>query len=271
MVFSRHIARKRFGQHWLNDESVLDMIISAAELQPDDRVLEIGPGRGALTERLLNSEASLIHAIELDRDLVTGLKKRFAAKSRFALTEGDVLSVPLKLSDGIWSTKVVANIPYNITGPLLERLIGGLSKPAENIYKRLVILLQKEVADRILAKPGESNFSAISVRFQLLAKSSGVCLVPPKCFQPAPKVYSKVILIEPFCLKERIQPEIAQKVEILLNAAFRSRRKMLRNTLGSLPFFDQIEIAAAQAGISLRQRPQEISSLLWIQLAQALS
>ena len=121
MSFSGHTARKRFGQHWLRDERVLDQILEASDLQAADRVLEVGPGRGALTERLLRSQAAAVHAVELDRDLVAGLRDRFGSDSRFSLCEGDVLDVPLTLPDNADATKVVANIPYNITGPLLDR------------------------------------------------------------------------------------------------------------------------------------------------------
>ena len=200
-----------------------------------------------------------------------GLKKRFSDQSRFSLTEGDVLSVPLMPINGGSFTKVVANIPYNITGPLLERLVGRLGKPCETLYRSLVILLQKEVADRILASPGSSSFSALSVRFQLLAKSRSVCLVPPNCFKPAPKVYSTVILIEPFGIEEQIDFQVAKRVEILLKAAFLSRRKMLRNTLGALSVFPEIALAAREADISLDKRPQDLSPLSWIQLAQGFS
>jgi 16S rRNA (adenine1518-N6/adenine1519-N6)-dimethyltransferase len=116
MTFAAHRARKRFGQHWLRDETVLDRILAAAELSAADTVLEVGPGRGALTERLLASPAAAVHAVELDRDLVSGLRLRFGGDPRFTLTEGDVLAVDLPAA-----TAVVANIPYNITGPLLER------------------------------------------------------------------------------------------------------------------------------------------------------
>ena len=111
MSFSGHTARKRFGQHWLRDTAVLDRILDAADLQPLDRVLEVGPGRGALTERLLRSPAAAVHAIELDRDLVMGLRERFAEQPRFSLSQGDVLEVPLALPDQQPATKVVANIP----------------------------------------------------------------------------------------------------------------------------------------------------------------
>ena len=179
MGFSGHQARKRFGQHWLRDASVLAAIVEAADLRAEDRVLEVGPGRGALTERLLASAAEAVQAIELDRDLVDGLTARFSADPRFHLRQGDVLETSLALPDGRLATKVVANIPYNITGPLLERLIGRLDGPVDPPYQRLVLLVQKEVAERIRARPGHSSFSALSVRMQLLADCRSICPVPP--------------------------------------------------------------------------------------------
>ena len=136
--------------------------------------------------------------MELDRDLVAGLQQTFGSHPKFSLQEGDVLSVPLELSDGVPADKVVANIPYNITGPLLDRLIGRLDRPVDPSYQRLVLLVQHEVAQRIRARPGHSNFSALSVRMQLLGRCSHVCPVPPRCFQPPPKVQSEVICIDPF-------------------------------------------------------------------------
>ena len=267
----RHFPRKRFGQHWLKDQAVLDQIVKAARLTIDDCVLEVGPGRGALTEKLIGSPAKFIQAIELDRDLVVGLKKRFSNQDRFSLREGDVLSVPLQAENGLIVNKVVANIPYNITGPLLKKLIGELSKASDNRFETLVLLMQKEVAERILAMPGDTNFSALSVRIQLLARCHDVCEVPPKCFQPPPKVDSKVVLIKPFMSVDRGFYEIGELLEKLLKIAFSSRRKKLRNTIGSFvtskthvkEFFDS-------RGISLDQRPQEISPSDWFALAKAL-
>tara|TARA_Y100001968_G_C19340312_1_gene709143 strand:+ start:394 stop:1242 length:849 start_codon:yes stop_codon:yes gene_type:complete len=271
MRFSRHQTRKRFGQHWLKDESILTKIVAAADLKSNDRVLEIGPGKGALTEKLLALNFESLHTIELDRDLVTGLKDRFGQNPRFSLREGDALFVPLTPPRVLPANKVVANIPYNITGPLLERLVGRLDKPTENIYERLVILLQKEVANRILASPGQSNYSALSVRMQLMANCRNVCVVPPKCFQPPPKVYSQVIIIEPLSLDKRIDLGIARQVEILLKTAYLARRKMLHNTLRNLPYFSQIDILANNFGIDLEQRPQDLSPEDWLNLAKGLS
>ncbi len=271
MTFSGHTARKRFGQHWLINERVLDRIVEAAELEDGDRVLEVGPGRGALTERLLASDAAAIHAVELDRDLVAGLQETFGDYPKFSLQEGDVLSVPLELSGGVPANKVVANIPYNITGPLLERLIGRLDRPVEPSYQRLVLLVQHEVAQRIRARPGHRNFSALSVRMQLLGRCSHVCPVPPRCFQPPPKVQSEVICIDPFPSERRPIPALARGVERLLKMAFLSRRKMLRNTLAPLCAPDQLQVVAEEAGISLQQRPQEVAPEAWVALAKGLN
>ncbi len=271
MTFSGHVARKRFGQHWLKDESILHKIILAADLQPHDRVLEVGPGKGALTERLLASQVTGVQAIELDRDLVVELHKRFGQQSRFELKEGDILSVPLNFADKKPATKVVANIPYNITGPLLSRLIGRLDRPAENFYQLLVLLLQKEVADRICASPGQASFSALSVRLQLLARCNRVCSVPPSCFQPPPKVHSAVVTLEPIRPEQHMDLSLARRVEALLRTAFLGRRKMLRNTVGRIRPLQEMNALAEAAGINLQQRPQEISPSAWVSLARGLN
>lgn len=271
MSFGGHTARKRFGQHWLRDERVLDSILDAAELQDDDRVLEVGPGRGALTERLLRSSAAAVHAVELDRDLVAGLQERFGADPRFSLSEGDVLEDPLTFPDGGRASKVVANIPYNITGPLLERLIGRLDRPVDPPYGSLVLLVQQEVAQRIRARPGHTSFSALSVRMQLLARCESVCPVPPRCFQPPPKVQSEVIRLDPLPADQRPAPELCRRVETLLKQAFLARRKMLRNTIGGLLPPDQLQELAAGAGIDLQQRPQEVAPQCWVALARGLN
>lgn len=271
MGFQGHQARKRFGQHWLKDQTVLDRIVAAADLQSSDRILEVGPGRGALTERLLTSPAAAIHAVELDRDLVDGLRDRFGGDPRFSLCQGDVLELPLQLEDGVAASKVVANIPYNITGPLLDRLVGRLDRPVDPPYQRLVLLVQKEVAERIRAHPGHRSFSALSVRMQLMARCTTVCPVPPRCFQPPPKVQSEVIQIDPLPSAQRLPPALAGRVESLLKQAFLARRKMLRNTLTSLAPEQQLQELAAAAGFHLQQRPQELAPQTWVALARGLN
>ncbi len=266
MSFSSHRARKRFGQHWLDDPRVLERIVAAAEIQPGERVLEIGPGRGSLTELLLRTAAAAVRAVELDRDLIAGLDGRFGGDPRFTLLAGDALVVELPAAD-----TVVANIPYNITGPLLERLVGRLDRPVMPPYRRLVLLLQQEVAERIRSTPGSSAYSALSVRLQLLARCRSVCAVPPRCFKPPPKVHSEVICIDPLPPAERLDPQQARQVEQLLKRCFAARRKMLRNTLGGLLPPPQLEALAAEAGIGLQQRPQEIAPAAWVALATGLN
>ena len=266
MTFAAHRARKRFGQHWLKDDSVLQRIVAAAELTAADTVLEVGPGRGALTERLLASPAAAVRAVELDRDLVEGLQQRFGDNPRFALSEGDVLALPLPPA-----TAVVANIPYNITGPLLERLVGRLDRPVDQPYRRLVLLVQQEVGERIRARPGSSAYSALSVRMQLLAHCTSVCAVPPRCFQPPPKVMSEVVCLDPLAPQERLEPALARSVESLLRRCFAARRKMLRNTLAGLQPPEQLQGLCDGAGIRLEQRPQEVAPAAWVALAAGLN
>jgi 16S rRNA (adenine1518-N6/adenine1519-N6)-dimethyltransferase len=266
MTFAAHRARKRFGQHWLRDEGVLNRILAAAELSDTDTVLEVGPGRGALTERLLASPAAAVRAVELDRDLVAGLQQRFGGEPRFSLVEGDVLAVELPAA-----TAVVANIPYNITGPLLERLVGRLDRPVDAPYRRLVLLVQQEVGERIRARAGSSAFSALSVRMQLLAHCRTVCPVPPRCFQPPPKVMSEVVALDPLPPAQRLDPALARTVDLLLRRCFAARRKMLRNTLAGLLPPEALEGLAAEAAITLQQRPQDLAPERWVALAAGLN
>ena len=137
--------RKRLGQHWLRDRRVLQRIVAAAQIHPEDRLLEIGPGRGALTEHLLATPAAAVLAVEVDHQLVAGLQQRFGADERFSLLHGDALALLRQPLAGK-PNKVVANIPYNITGPLLQRLMGSLVRPRQPCFQRLVLLLQKQVA-----------------------------------------------------------------------------------------------------------------------------
>ncbi|MFM7465899.1 MAG: 16S rRNA (adenine(1518)-N(6)/adenine(1519)-N(6))-dimethyltransferase RsmA [Cyanobium sp.] len=270
-AFGAHQVRHRFGQHWLVDQEVQGQIVRAAELTATDHVLEVGPGRGVLTQALLASPVAQVTAVELDRDLVAGLKQRFGADPRFTLVSGDILSVPLPPVAPPGPNKVVANIPYNITGPLLERLLGRLDRPLTPPFQRLVLLVQREVGERLRASAGSSAFSALSVRMQLLGTIQGVCPVPPRCFQPPPRVHSEVIQIDPLPPEQRLPLEQAGAVEPLVRRAFMARRKMLRNSLAGLLPEDTLAAHAADAGVSLQSRPQELSPAQWVALATSLN
>jgi len=262
--------RKRLGQHWLRDQRVLKRIVAAAQIHPEDRLLEIGPGRGALTGHLLATPAAAITAVELDHHLIAGLQQRFGSDERFSLLQGDALELlrqPLVCNPN----KVVANIPYNITGPLLQRLVGTVLQPRQPPFQHLVLLLQKEVADRITAPPGGPACGALSIRMQLLAEARTVCTVSPTCFSPPPEVTSAVVALTPYPPDQRrYSPDQAPWLERLLRAAYGGRRKMLRNTLGSIWPMPSLEQAARQAAVDLSQRPQDLNPDQWVAFSQAL-
>src|SRR4028119_1761302 len=194
-------ARKQFAQHWLRSEKALNKIVAAAQLQEGDRVLEIGPGTGILTRQLL-PEAQSVIAVEIDRDLCELLAKKLGSTDNFLLLQGDFLS--LDLDTQLASSpafqkpnKVVANIPYNITGPILEKLLGTIAQPAPEPFDLIVLLVQKEVAERLCAKPGSRDFGGLSVRVQYLAACEFICDVPARAFSPPPKVDSAVVRLQP--------------------------------------------------------------------------
>jgi 16S rRNA (adenine1518-N6/adenine1519-N6)-dimethyltransferase len=269
-------ARKRFGQHWLTDDVILNQIVRAAELHPGDRVLEIGPGKGVLTQRLL-AGAAHVAAVEIDRDLCRALRKRFANAMNLSLLEADILGVDLTQ---LWANalpgipleplnKVVANIPYNLTGPILEKLLGTLVTPSPIPFESIVLLVQREVAERLTAIAGSKAFGALSVRIQYLASCELICAVPPQAFKPPPKVESSVIRLIP-----RPYPLVAQDphwLNTLVKQGFATRRKMLRNTLGSLVDRDQLLAVLAALDLEPAVRAEGVSVEQWIHLSHRLT
>lgn len=266
--------RKRFAQHWLRDEKVLFKIVEAANLSPRDRLLEIGPGTGILTKKLLPHAAS-VTAVEIDRDLWEKLRQKFRDYSNFLLLAGDILSLDLEalLADQDpkfqQPNKVVANIPYNITGPILEKLLGRIGQPAKNPYESIVLLVQKEVADRLYATPGHKAFGALSVRVQYLADCELICPVPAKAFYPPPKVESAVVRLKP----RLIQPsaEDPRQLETLVRVGFANKRKMLKNNLKGLIESDRLTQILEQLKINPQARAEELSIEQWVSLSNQLS
>jgi 16S rRNA (adenine1518-N6/adenine1519-N6)-dimethyltransferase len=260
--------RKRFAQHWLQSQTVLRQVLMAAELQSSDRILEIGPGQGVLTRELLSQVQSVV-AVELDRDLCQGLRHRFQRDTNFVLVEQDFLkmNVAVDLSSPL-PNKVVANIPYNITSPILAQLLGTIDAPAQPVYETMVLMVQKEVAERLVAAPGSKAFNGLSVRSQYLAHCELICPVPAQAFKPPPQVDSAVIRLTP-----RPYPQPAQNpqwLSTLLKVSFASRRKMLRNNLKSLVDPDQLLERLHQLGISGQARAEELSVEQWVALSDAL-
>jgi len=265
-------ARKKFAQHWLKNEKILQKIITAAELQPSDRILEIGPGTGILTSQLIAQVAAVL-AVELDRDLCEFLIRRFRSKDNFLLLQGDFLELDTTVQTmGIpqfqQPNKVVANIPYNITGPILEKLLGTIAQPNPNPYQSIVLLVQKEVAERLYARPSSRAFGALSVRVQYLATCELVTPVPSHAFHPAPKVDSAVVRLYPHVLETPAQKP--QFLETLLKLGFAAKRKMLRNNLQSLEERDQLSQILEQLDLNPQCRAEDLSVTKWIQLSNLL-
>jgi 16S rRNA (adenine1518-N6/adenine1519-N6)-dimethyltransferase len=270
MTFSAK-TRKRFGQHWLKSESVLANIIAAAELQASDRVLEIGPGTGILTQRMLPQVAELL-AIEIDRDLSRRLRPQFADAANFQLIEGDILQLGwpqvAAAMPGAFPNKVVANIPYYITGPILEKLLGTIAAPNPQPFDSIVLLVQQEIADRLCAAPGSKATGSLTVKVQYLADCEIICPVPPKAFQPPPKVMSAVIRLRP-----RPFPQVATDpalLERLLKLGFGSKRKMLRNNLSALIERSQLLELLATLEIAENVRAEDLSVSDWVALSNKM-
>jgi 16S rRNA (adenine1518-N6/adenine1519-N6)-dimethyltransferase len=265
--------RKVFAQHWLKSEKALDAIITAAECDHNDRVLEIGPGTGILTRRLLPLVRSLI-AVEIDVDLCKHLVKQLGKRENFILLQGDFLTLDLPsylvaFPQFQQANKVVANIPYNITGPIIEKLLGTIANPNPEPYESIVLLVQKEVAERLYAKPGSRNFGALSVRVQYLADCEFICTVPAGAFYPPPKVDSAVVRL---CPRPVATPAInPRKLENLLKLGFGAKRKMLKNNLQSVVERDRLTELLEQLEINPQVRAEDLSVQQWVTLANLLT
>lgn len=265
-------ARKQFAQHWLHSKQALSQIVTAANLQPSDRILEIGPGTGILTQKLLPQVQSLL-AVEIDINLCQLLGKKFGKIDNFLLLQGDFLS--LDLDELLVSfpkfqkpNKVVANIPYNITGPILEKLLGSITQPTVPAFDLIVLLVQKEVAQRLCAQPGSRIFGALSVRVQYLAECEFICDVPAKAFSPPPKVDSAVVRLCP----QLVQPPANEPkyLETLVKLGFASKRKMLRNNLKSVVERDHFTQLLEQLEINSLARAEDLSVAQWVTLSNKL-
>lgn len=267
--------RKRFGQHWLQSEAVLDRIVAAGELVSTDRVLEIGPGQGVLTQRLLTSPAQVL-AVEIDRDLCFHLRDRFIpamATGQFRLIEADFLQlnfaqalVDFELAP---PNKVIANIPYYITAPILEKLLGTLRHPNPQPFETIVLLVQKEISDRLCATPGTRANGALTIRAQCLAECEEICRVPASAFKPSPKVESAVVRLRPRPFPTPVKE--AARLDQIVKLGFAQKRKMLRNNLQTVMDRDRLTGIFEQLGISPQVRAEDLGVAQWIALSNALS
>ena len=264
--------RKQFGQHWLKNTQVLDKIVISAELNKLDRVLEIGPGLGVLTERIFPLVDKLL-AVEIDRDLCKKLVLKYGKIDNFLLLEGDFLELNIEeilLNFPSFNNynKVVANIPYNITGPIIEKLLGTISKPAEKPLESIVLLIQKEVGERLVAFPNNKVYGALTVRVQYLADCQIICDVPAKDFYPKPKVDSVVVKITPRKLDNSANDP--KFLEQIIKLGFASRRKMLKNNLKSIIEPEKLTEILATFNINDQARAENLSLNQWINLSNHL-
>lgn len=254
------------SQNFLADVDVLEAILALGEPGPESRILEIGPGLGILTGGLLAGGAA-VTAVELDRGLVGYLRDHFAdalASGQLFLIEGDALDQELTALVSP-PYEVVANLPYHITSPILHRLLGAPPRPS-----RLVLMLQAEVAERIAAPPGQMSYLSVFVQYHATVRIA--LRVSREAFEPAPKVASAVVVIEPCERAESTSAEGEEALWRLVQAGFRERRKMLRNVLGrQLPIGqERVDVALAAAAIAGDRRPQTLAVEEWLRLANLL-
>ncbi len=256
-------ARHALSQNFLADPDVLDGILAEADPPPGRRVLEIGPGLGLLTGGLLEAGA-VVTAVELDRGLAAFLRERFEGVDALRLIEGDALDQDLiRLVEPPYD--VVANLPYHITSPILHALLGSPPRP-----ERLVLMVQREVAERIAAPPGRMSYLSVFVQYH--ARVRIALRVPAVAFEPEPAVESAVIVVEPYAADDRLDPESEDGLWRLVQAAFRERRKMIHNVLArQLPLdAGRVTAALAAAHIEPDRRPQTLAVGEWLALREAL-
>jgi 16S rRNA (adenine1518-N6/adenine1519-N6)-dimethyltransferase len=258
--YNSHRARKRFGQNFLIDEGIIDRIIGAVNPVSDDNLVEIGPGQGALTGRLLAANPSLT-AIELDRDLVKILAAHYAEQPGFRLMQADALKVDFSELATRGPLRVVGNLPYNISTPLIFHLLHHQAAILDMHF-----MLQREVVERMAAAPGSKAYGRLSIMVQYLCRVDLLFLVPPESFFPAPKVESAIVRLTP---RTDRMPSADNLVlfEELVRLCFQQRRKTLRNNLKPLSGAYQFD----NLDLDLGRRPETLSVNEFIELSNQLN
>lgn len=252
-----HRARKRFGQNFLQDPGMIRRIVRAIGPGSQDHLVEIGPGMGAITELLLETDARL-DAIELDRDLIPGLRVKFFNHPQFMVHEADALQfdfASLRAADD--KLRIVGNLPYNISTPLIFHLLSF-----EEVVQDMHFMLQKEVVERLAAQPGTGQWGRLSVMAQYFCQVENLFIVPPECFHPRPKVDSAIVRLTPHRQRESEVHDLDQFAQ-LLRQAFSQRRKTLRNNLKGWLSADQLLSLA----IDPQRRPETLSLDEFVRLA----
>ncbi len=251
-----HRPRKRFGQHFLVDEGIIDRLVAAVVVRPGDRLLEIGPGEGVLTRPLLAAGGE-ITAIELDRDLASTLPQRLGEPAGLRVIQEDVLKVDLAaVADGK-ALRVVGNLPYNISTPILFKLFDQLA-----LITDMHFMLQKEVVDRLVARPGGRDYGRLSVMAGYFSEMEWLFDVPASAFRPPPKVVSAIIRLKPKAV-DADDLALLPSLDRLVRQAFSQRRKTVRNALKGLLDVERIKAADVDPGL----RPEKLSLEDYLRLA----
>jgi 16S rRNA (adenine1518-N6/adenine1519-N6)-dimethyltransferase len=251
----KHIARKRFGQHFLSDTAIIEAIVRAIAPMPGDAMVEIGPGLAALTQPLVERLGHLT-VIELDRDLAARLR----AHPQLEVVESDVLRVDftaLAARMGASKIRVVGNLPYNISSPILFHLLDHVDVVQDQHF-----MLQKEVIDRMVAAPATADYGRLSVMLQWRYAMENVLFVPPECFDPPPRVDSAIVRMLPLAQPPQMD---FRTYSDLVQTAFSQRRKILRNTLGKW-----LDARGFAGDFDLQRRAEEVPVAEYVALAQAV-
>jgi len=251
----KHIPRKRFGQHFLADEAVVDAIVDVIDPKPGQALVEIGPGLGAMTNPLVE-RCERLTVIELDRDLAARLRKR----SELNVIESDVLKADFAAiaTQAGQKLRVVGNLPYNISTPILFHLLEHVDHVVDQHF-----MLQKEVVDRMAASPGNKDYGRLSVMLQWRYDIESVLDVPPEAFDPPPRVDSAVVRMQPLPLAAGVNAKLLGE---LVTVAFSQRRKLLRNTLGR--WLDERAFAGE---FNTQRRAEEVPVSDYLALVRALN
>ncbi len=252
--------RKRFGQHFLHEAFIIEKIVQAISPKTTDNMLEIGPGMGALTQQLLPL-LNRLTVVELDKDLIPLLKKQCAGLGELIIYQADALKFDLCSLGNNTSWRIVGNLPYNISTPLLFHLLTQI-----NAISDMHFMLQKEVVERIVAQPGDEHYGRLSVMVQFYCQVKKLFIVKPGAFRPPPKVDSAVIRLTPYQTSPWQADDPILFAEIV-RSAFSHRRKMLRNNLGKFLNNKQFELL----GIDPTQRPEQLSVMDYVKLSNFLA
>jgi 16S rRNA (adenine1518-N6/adenine1519-N6)-dimethyltransferase len=256
----RHAYKKRFGQHFLHDAGIIARIVRAIGPHPGDRMVEIGPGDGALTAPLLR-ELGKLTVIELDRDLLPRLESLPAQGQSLSIIQADVLKVDFRTLAANMPLRVVGNLPYNISTPILFHCLDHI-----DTIRDMHFMLQREVVERMAAAPGSKTYGRLSVMLQLACEVESLIDVPARAFEPPPKVESAVVRLRPRPAAERPTQHI-DVIARIVRAAFGQRRKTLANALREVANVAEIEAA----GIDPRARAEQVAPQGYVALAEVIA